>query len=133
MSAYNRVRGVYATEYRYTFTDILRTEWGFDGYVQSDFWFCRSCAASLNAGRDHEMPDAKWLNETTVNAALFDTSLEIETIDRALVRRCTRCSGSGSSSAERARRDRRASARRGRRTIGQQIPSCSRTTADWSR
>ena len=31
MSSYNRVRGVYATEYRYTLTDILRTEWGFDG------------------------------------------------------------------------------------------------------
>jgi len=87
MSAYNRVRGVYATEYRYTLTDILRTEWGFDGYVQSDFWSCRSCAPSLNAGMDHEMPDAKWLNETNVNAALSDTSLEIETINRALVRR----------------------------------------------
>jgi beta-glucosidase len=89
MSAYNRVRGVYATEYRYTLTDILRTEWGFDGYVQSDFWSCRSCAPSLNAGMDHEMPDAKWLNETNVKAALQDTSLEIETVDRALVRRYT--------------------------------------------
>src|SRR5215211_7548364 len=35
---------------------------------------------------DHEMPDAKWLNETNVKAALSDTSLEIQTIDRALVR-----------------------------------------------
>jgi beta-glucosidase len=89
MSAYNRVRGVYATEYRHTLTDILRTEWGFEGYVQSDFWSCRSAAASLNAGMDHEMPDAKWLNETNVNAALQDTSLEMETVDRALVRRYT--------------------------------------------
>ncbi len=89
MSSYNRVRGVYATEYRYTLTDILRTEWGFDGYVQSDFWSCRSCAPSLNAGMDHEMPDAKWLNEANVKAALADTSLEIETVDRALVRRYT--------------------------------------------
>jgi beta-glucosidase len=89
MSAYNRVRGVYATEYRYTLTDILRTEWGFDGYIQSDFWSCRSCAPSLNAGMDHEMPDAKWLNEANVRAAVSDTSLEIETIDRALVRRYT--------------------------------------------
>jgi len=89
MSAYNRVRGVYATEYRHTLTDILRTEWGFEGYVQSDFWSCRSAAPSLNAGMDHEMPDAKWLNETNVKAALQDTSLEIETIDRALVRRYT--------------------------------------------
>ena len=89
MSAYNRIRGVYATEYRHTLTDILRTEWGFEGYVQSDFWSCRSAAPSLNSGMDHEMPDAKWLNESNVNAALQDTSLEIETVDRALVRRYT--------------------------------------------
>src|SRR3954464_8841967 len=89
MSSYNRVRGVYATEYRHTLTDVLRTEWGFEGYVQSDFWSCRSCAPALNAGMDHEMPDAKWLNEANVKAALHDTSLEIETIDRALVRRYT--------------------------------------------
>ncbi|MDN5794852.1 MAG: glycoside hydrolase family 3 C-terminal domain-containing protein [Intrasporangium sp.] len=89
MSAYNRIRGVYATECRPTLTDILRTEWGFTGYVQSDFWSCRSAAGSLNAGLDHEMPDAKWLGETNVRAALSDTSLEIETVDRALVRRYT--------------------------------------------
>lgn len=89
MSSYNRVRGVYATENRYTLNDVLRREWGFEGYVQSDFWSCRSCAASLNAGMDHEMPDAKWLNETNVTAALHDTSLEIQTVDRALVRRFT--------------------------------------------
>ncbi len=89
MSAYNRVRGVYATENRYTLTNILREEWGWDGYVQSDFWSCRSCAASLNAGMDHEMPDAKWLNETNVKNALYDHSLEIQTVDRALVRRFT--------------------------------------------
>ena len=35
------------------------------------------------------MPDAKWLNEANVKAALQDTSLEIETVDRALVRRYT--------------------------------------------
>ena len=89
MSAYNRVRGTYATENRYLLTDVLRKEWGFEGYVQSDFWSCRSCAGSLNAGMDHEMPDAKWLNETNVRNALGDTSLEIETVDRALVRRFT--------------------------------------------
>ena len=89
MSAYNRVRGVYATENRYTLTNILREEWGWDGYVQSDFWSCRSCAGSLNTSMDHEMPDAKWCNEANVKSALRDHSLEIQTIDRALVRRFT--------------------------------------------
>ncbi|WP_341358288.1 glycoside hydrolase family 3 C-terminal domain-containing protein [Georgenia sp. M64] len=89
MSAYNRVRGTYATENRYLLHTVLREEWGFEGYVQSDFWSCRSAAPSINAGMDHEMPDAKWLNEANVKAALHDTSLEIETVDRALVRRYT--------------------------------------------
>lgn len=89
MSAYNRVRGTYATESRYPLHDILRREWGFEGYVQSDFWSCRSTAASLSAGMDLEMPDDKFLNEERVKAALNDTSLEIETVDRALVRRFT--------------------------------------------
>src|SRR5699024_4897994 len=63
--------------------------WGFEGYVQTDFWSARSAAASLNAGLDHEMPDAKWLNETNIKAALADQSLEEKTIDRALIRRFT--------------------------------------------
>jgi beta-glucosidase len=75
---------VYATEYRYALTDILRGEWGFDGYVQSDFWSCRSCAPSLNAGMDHEMPDAKWLSEPNIKAALSDTSLEMELASTSL-------------------------------------------------
>lgn len=89
MSAYNRVRGDYATENRYLLNDVLRRDWGFEGYVQSDFWSTRSAAASINAGLDHEMPDAKWLNEENIKNALNDTSLEIELVDRALVRRYT--------------------------------------------
>ncbi|WP_068401257.1 beta-glucosidase [Kribbia dieselivorans] len=87
MSAYNRVRGTYATENRYLLNDILRREWGFAGYVQSDFWSARSAAPALHAGLDLEMPDGKWLSEANVTAALNDTSLELAAIDRALVRR----------------------------------------------
>ncbi|MCT1442953.1 glycoside hydrolase family 3 N-terminal domain-containing protein [Corynebacterium glucuronolyticum] len=83
MSAYNRVCGDYATENRYLFNHVLRGAWGFEGYVQSGFWTTRSCAASLNAGLDHEMPDAKWFNEDNLKPALEDTSTEIELIDRA--------------------------------------------------
>jgi beta-glucosidase len=89
MSGYNRIRGTYATENRYLLTDVLRGEWGFTGYVQSDFWSTRSAAASLHSGLDLEMPDGKWLNLENVTAALKDTSLEIEAVDRALVRRFT--------------------------------------------
>nr|WP_232531272.1 glycoside hydrolase family 3 C-terminal domain-containing protein [Microlunatus antarcticus] len=89
MSAYNRIRGVFASEYRHTLTEVLRHDWGFEGYVQSDFWSARSAVASLNAGLDHEMPDSKWFDERTVKRALAETAVEIETVDRALVRRFT--------------------------------------------
>jgi hypothetical protein len=73
---------------------------------------------------DHEMPDAKWLNETNVKAALSDTSLEIETVDRAPVRRYTqmfRCGqferpyDPGEIDAQARTRDSRGRGRRGRR------------------
>ena len=89
MSAYNRIRGTYATENNYTINRILRNDWGFKGYVQSDFWSTRSAAPSINAGLDLEMPDSKWFNEENIKNAIEDTSLEIETVDRALIRRFT--------------------------------------------
>ncbi|MBQ9412456.1 MAG: glycoside hydrolase family 3 protein, partial [Oscillospiraceae bacterium] len=37
MCSYNRLNGVYASENRWLLTDVLRGEWGFDGYVVSDW------------------------------------------------------------------------------------------------
>lgn len=57
MGAYNRVNGVYACENKQLLTDILRDEWGFDGFSISDFMFgIYDCANSINAGLDIEMP-----------------------------------------------------------------------------
>ena len=56
MCSYNMVNGVYACEDKHHLTDVLRTAWGFTGYVQSDFTALRSTAGSLLAGADHDMP-----------------------------------------------------------------------------
>jgi beta-glucosidase len=56
MCSYNMVNGAYACEDKHHLTDILRTAWGFTGYVQSDFTALRSTAGSLLAGADHDMP-----------------------------------------------------------------------------
>lgn len=37
MSSYNRINGVPASVNRWLLTDVLRKEWGFDGYVVTDF------------------------------------------------------------------------------------------------
>ncbi len=57
MSAYNKVNGDYCGENRILLTEILREEWGFAGFVISDWIFgLRDAARSVSAGLDVEMP-----------------------------------------------------------------------------
>ena len=56
MSSYNRVAGEHAAENRRLLTDILRTEWGFDGYVVSDWFGVHEPVGAANAGLTLEMP-----------------------------------------------------------------------------
>jgi len=56
MAAYNRLNGEYCTESRFLLTDKLRTEFGFDGAVVSDWGAVDDRAAALSAGMDIEMP-----------------------------------------------------------------------------
>ena len=56
MSSYNLVNGTYAHENKRLLTDILRTEWGFDGMVVSDWGGSNSAVAAARAGGSLEMP-----------------------------------------------------------------------------
>lgn len=57
MSAYNSVNGEWCGQNRFLLTDVLRGEWGFSGFVISDWIFgLRDAAKSLMAGLDVEMP-----------------------------------------------------------------------------
>jgi len=57
MTAYNRVRGQYMDVNAPLLTDVLRTEWGFRGFVTSDWVFgTHDAVASLQAGMEVEMP-----------------------------------------------------------------------------
>ena len=56
MSAYNKVNGEHAAQHRGLLTDILRTEWGFDGFVVSDWFGVHEAVSAANAGLNIEMP-----------------------------------------------------------------------------
>ena len=56
MSAYNRLNGTFCSEHEWLLTQVLREEWGFDGFVVTDWFAARSTADSANAGCSLEMP-----------------------------------------------------------------------------
>lgn len=84
MSAYNSVNGEWAGQSRQLLTDILRDEWGFRGYVISD-WILglRNAPLSLSAGLDVEMP-WRMLRRTQLPAALEDGRITWDDVDRAV-------------------------------------------------
>lgn len=89
MCAYNYVNGQSSCESRELLTDVLRGDWGFTGYVQSDFFAMKSTVATLANGMDHEMPLPMHWAPDKLSAALASGELTIEQIDQALERRYT--------------------------------------------
>jgi beta-glucosidase len=56
MSAYNKVNGVHCGENDYLLNQVLKKEFGFRGFVVSDWGSTYSTAPTVNAGMDLEMP-----------------------------------------------------------------------------
>ncbi|TPG20922.1 glycosyl hydrolase [Sphingomonas koreensis] len=54
MCSYNLVNGTHACENPYLLTDVLRRDWGFKGYVMSDWGATHSTVAAANAGLDQD-------------------------------------------------------------------------------
>ncbi len=89
MCAYNYVNGESSCESKTLLTDVLRGDWGFNGYVQSDFFAMKSTVATLANGMDHEMPTPLHWTPAKLTAALDGSELKLAQIDTALERRYT--------------------------------------------
>ncbi|WP_406251422.1 glycoside hydrolase family 3 protein [Streptomyces cyaneofuscatus] len=56
MAAYNQVNGSTMTEHRYLQNAVLRGEWGFDGFIVSDWLAARTTVGAITGGLDAAMP-----------------------------------------------------------------------------
>ena len=86
MSSYNKVLGEYAGNNHYLLTDILRNEWGFEGFVSSDWFFgTHDGVASIKAGLNVEMPFQKVYSHETLKQALEDGEIDESDIDELIL------------------------------------------------
>lgn len=69
MSAYNRYNGVHCGHHKYLLSQVLKEEWGFDGFVMSDFiWGVRDTVEAANGGQDMEMMWTREFGDKLVKA-----------------------------------------------------------------
>lgn len=85
MCAYNKINGEYCSQNKKLLTDILRDEWGFEGFAVSDWFAVSEREKALAAGLDLEMPTSAGIGtEAIINAIksgellekVLDTSVE---------------------------------------------------------
>jgi beta-glucosidase len=86
MCAYPKVNGAFACESDPLLKDILRGQWGFDGFVQSDFGAAHSTVASALAGMDLEMPTGIYYADA-MKQAVQSGQISESVIDTLLIRR----------------------------------------------
>ncbi|MBE6754063.1 MAG: glycosyl hydrolase [Ruminococcaceae bacterium] len=86
MCSYNRLNGVYCSENKTTLTDILRGEWGYEGFVMSDWGAVNERADALNAGLELEMPSSHGIGVKKLMKAIRMGEVSREAIDTACER-----------------------------------------------
>ncbi|PGT19527.1 glycoside hydrolase family 3 C-terminal domain-containing protein [Bacillus cereus] len=86
MSAYNKINGEYASENNYLLNDILKDEWGFEGFVVSDWGAVNERVASLANGLELEMPSSFGIGEKKIIEAINCGELCVEKLDQAVER-----------------------------------------------
>jgi beta-glucosidase len=86
MCSYNKVNGEFVAESGKYLTRVLRDEWGFDGFVMSDWGAVNDRVRDLIAGLDLEMPDSGGARDREIAAAVRSGRLDEAVLDKAAER-----------------------------------------------
>lgn len=86
MCSYNKINGVYGAQNHQYLTETLRNQWGFDGYVMSDWGAVNDRVEDLKAGLDLEMPSSLGANDKLIVEAVQNGELDEKILDRAVER-----------------------------------------------
>ena len=86
MSAYNKVRGKYSGSNEELLTNILRNEWGFNGFISTDWMYgIYNGVEAINAGLNVEMPWQDEYSYNTIRNGLEEGKITLENIDELVL------------------------------------------------
>lgn len=86
MCSYNRINGVFASENPWLLDEVLRKEWGYEGYVMSDWGAVNDRVPGLKAGLELEMPASGGETDRQIVEAVKNGTLKEEVLDQAVER-----------------------------------------------
>ncbi|RMD81196.1 MAG: hypothetical protein D6820_05545, partial [Lentisphaerae bacterium] len=81
MAAYNRLNGIYCCENAFLLSKVLRDEWGFQGFVMSDWRATHSTEQTAMAGLNLEMPTERWYGRKML-AAVKQGKISKQLVDK---------------------------------------------------
>ncbi|WP_406492666.1 glycoside hydrolase family 3 C-terminal domain-containing protein [Streptomyces sp. NBC_01604] len=84
MTAYNSVNGTTMTEHHHLVNEILRGEWGFDGFNVSDWTAARSTTGAIDGGLDVAMPGPQTVYGDALAKAVRDGEVDEAKVDDAV-------------------------------------------------
>lgn len=85
MCSYNKTNGVYGSDNAKQLDEILRKEWGFDGFVVTDWNALNDKVAAIKAKCDIEMPSRGVISTKILKKALKKKQISIEEIDQVVL------------------------------------------------
>lgn len=89
MSSYNQVNGVFASENKTLLTDILKKQWGHEGFVVSDWGAVNERVAALKAGLELEMPSSSKVGDKKIIEAVKNGTLSEDVLNNSVERLLT--------------------------------------------
>ena len=86
MCSYNKINGTYSADNTWLLNDVLRDEWGFEGFVMTDWGAVNDRVQGVRAGLELEMPGNTAEKDRYIVEAVQNGSLDEALVDRAVER-----------------------------------------------
>ena len=85
MCSYSTINGTWACHDGYTQDTVLRRQWGFRGFITSDWGATHSTAAAANGGLEMQMPDSSFFGPA-LKAAVLASQVPMSRVDEMVAR-----------------------------------------------